>query len=327
MIVTPRATVFGYPWMDTLAHEYSHYVVSALSRDSVPVWLQEGLARFQQIRWRGAPQLDLTASDRHLLDGALRKGELIRFEAMHPSMAKLPSQEAAALAFAEVNTFIAFLHQAVGYDGLRAAIAAIGQGKSAKRAVADVAGKSFSQVESEWRTFLDKVSKREPSQAKRVSPKRVRFRKGAGKNDDLLGLDEVANKARKCARLGGMLRARGQAAAAAIEYEKAWELAPNDPFVGAKLARTYVELGRFDRAIELAAPLSAQDSENAALATTLGRAQLASGDAAAAQKALELALRVSPFDPDVRCGLAEVYQKLGKVELANRENRACQIVR
>ena len=24
MVVSPRATIFGYPWMDTLAHEYTH---------------------------------------------------------------------------------------------------------------------------------------------------------------------------------------------------------------------------------------------------------------------------------------------------------------
>ena len=29
MVVSPRATLFGYPWMDTLAHEYTHLVVVA----------------------------------------------------------------------------------------------------------------------------------------------------------------------------------------------------------------------------------------------------------------------------------------------------------
>ena len=48
MVVSPRATIFGYPWMDTLAHEYTHLIVSRISQDTVPVWLQEGLARFEQ---------------------------------------------------------------------------------------------------------------------------------------------------------------------------------------------------------------------------------------------------------------------------------------
>ena len=60
MVVSPRATIFGYPWMDTLAHEYTHLVVSRLAHDAVPVWLQEGLARLEQTRWRKGPELQLS---------------------------------------------------------------------------------------------------------------------------------------------------------------------------------------------------------------------------------------------------------------------------
>src|SRR6202011_3245409 len=38
MIVSPRALVHGYPWLDTLAHEYTHFIVSRLSRNTVPIW-------------------------------------------------------------------------------------------------------------------------------------------------------------------------------------------------------------------------------------------------------------------------------------------------
>jgi len=36
---------------------------------------------------------------------------------------------------------------------------------------------------------------------------------------------------------------------------------------------------------------------------------------------------VSPFDPAVRCGLADAYVKLGKEPQAAREQRACDLVR
>src|SRR5262249_3688795 len=55
MVVSPRATILGYPWMDTLAHEYTHLVIAHVSHDTVPVWMHEGLARFEQTRWRAAP--------------------------------------------------------------------------------------------------------------------------------------------------------------------------------------------------------------------------------------------------------------------------------
>jgi tetratricopeptide (TPR) repeat protein len=328
MVVTPRATVFGYPWMDTLVHEYVHYVVSRMSHDEVPVWLQEGIARFQQSRWRSAPSTELSPTDQHLLATALKKGELISFDAMHPSMAKLPSAEAAALAFAEVNTMVGYLHGAIGYPGLRQVIDLVRQGKSARRAVAEVHGGSWADVEKGWKKALREAKlERRPELAGKAQGPRVRLKKGKG-DDEAVGLDQVASaRARKYARLGGILRARGRSDAAALEYEKALAAAPADPLIAGKLSRTYLELGRHHEAIALAAPLVAADPNDATPATTLGIAQLALGDAAAAAAAFELALRVSPFDPAVRCGLAEAYGRTARAALAGREEKACALVR
>src|SRR5439155_1682145 len=50
MIVSPRALVRGYPWLDTLAHEFTHFVVSRASHNTVPIWFHEGLAKFEEQR-------------------------------------------------------------------------------------------------------------------------------------------------------------------------------------------------------------------------------------------------------------------------------------
>ncbi len=329
MVVTPRATVFGYPWMDTMVHEYVHYVVSRLSHDRVPVWLQEGLARFQQVRWRGPATRPLSAVDEYLLATALKADSLISFDDMHPSMAKLPSQKAAALAFAEVATMVQYLHQEKGYDGLRRIIAQVKAGKNARRAVADVMDQKWDAVESGWQQSLRAAKLRSsPAMAGRAQARRIRFKKGEGE-DENVGADEVASaKARKYTRLGGLLRARGMNQAAAVEYEKALAVVgPTDPFVAGKLSRTYLELENYERSIELAKPLLDLDESDATPATTLGLAYLATGQADEASSAFELALRVSPFDPAVRCGLADAYQKLRRRELAGREQRACDLLR
>ena len=116
MIVSPRALVHGYPWLDTLAHEFTHYVISRASHDQVPIWLQEGLAKFEEARWRSAKQGHAsTPTMEHLLAAGLARKHLITFAEMHPSMAKLPSQEDTALAFAEeVYMVVEYLHQTVG---------------------------------------------------------------------------------------------------------------------------------------------------------------------------------------------------------------------
>ena len=314
MVVSPRATIFGYPWMDTLAHEYTHLIVSRLSHDAVPVWLQEGLARLEQIRWRRAPALQLSPTEQALLAAALRKGRLITFDEMHPSMAKLPSQEAAALAYAEVYTLVGWMQGKVGYRGIRDALIAQRDGKSARRAVAEVLGMSWTAVEKEWRTHL-KVG-----DTKARAGKPIKFAKG-GVNSENVGLEQVGVRARKHARLGGMLRARGQNEAAVVEYEKALASGP-EPFVIGKLARTLIELGKFDRAIELATPLVAADDHDAVAAVTLGMARSARRQWPEAIAAYEQALGVSPFDPTTRCGLAEAYAQTHDPRAA-RERAAC----
>lgn len=326
MVVTPRATLFGYPWMDTMVHEYVHYVVSKSTRNNVPVWLQEGLARFEQSRWRRAPGLALTAVDEHLLATALAKKRLITFDAMHPSMAKLPSQEAATLAFAEVYTMVAYLHGRIGYAGLRKALAISRSGTSVRAALAQVAGETWPEIERGWKRHLAEAGlDRQPALAGRAKNHHIHFKKGATAGDpENVRLDEIDSaRARKYARLGGILRVRGMPQAAATEYEKALSVAGSDPLITAKLSRTYLDLGNYARAIELALPIAAMDEDDAAASTTLGVAYLATDDAARAATAFEAALRINPFDPTVRCGLAKAYAAIGKSRLATRASAAC----
>jgi tetratricopeptide (TPR) repeat protein len=317
MVVSPRATIFGYPWMDTLAHEYTHLLVSRMSADSVPVWLQEGLARFEQTRWRTTPEVKLSATEQSLLATALKKGRLISFDEMHPSMAKLPSQEAAALAYAEVYTLVGWLHGKIGYKGIRDAIVAQKDGKSARRAVAESVGTAWGAVESAWRAHLKAPGASTPGKP----GKPIKFNKG-GVDSENVGLEGVGARARKHARLGGMLRARGMLEAAAAEYEKAQAIGGSEPFVAGKLARTLVELGKHERAIELATPLVNADAHDAVAAVTLGIARSARHEWPQAIAAYEQALRVSPFDPTTRCGLAEAYAQISDVRAA-RERAAC----
>jgi tetratricopeptide (TPR) repeat protein len=319
MVVSPRATLFGYPWMDTLVHEYTHLVVSRIAYDNVPVWLQEGIARFEQTRWRRPPEVVLNATEQALLTTGLRKGRLVSFDEMHPSMAKLPSQEAAALAYAEVYTLVGWMHSQIGYKGLRDALAAQKDGKSARRAVAEALNKTWSVIDKEWRAHL-KTS----ADNKARAGKPIKFDNG-GVASENVGLERLTPRARKYARLAGMLRVRGMPEAAVIEYEKALAAGDRgapDAFVAGKLARTLVELGRFDRAVELATPLAAADDQDAVAAVTLGIAHSARHEWTAAVTAYEQALRVSPFDPQTRCGLAAAYAQL-KDARAARERTAC----
>ncbi|MGZ3442443.1 MAG: peptidase MA family metallohydrolase, partial [Polyangia bacterium] len=216
MIVSPRALVAGYPWLDTLNHEFTHYVVTRISRNTVPIWLHEGVAKFEERRWRGPSGGGLTPVMEHLLATGIAHKHLITFAEMHPSMAKLPSQEDTALAFAEVYTVVQYLHERDGWAGLRALIKRFADGKPL----------ALDEIETAWKGWL-RGQKLRMHPGLLPSESELRFKKGAGKpteasEDDSARIGE--ERARKFARLGGMLRARHRLLAAASEYEKAQQI-------------------------------------------------------------------------------------------------------
>ena len=53
MILSPKALLKGYDWLDTAAHEYTHLVLTRQDPQPAPIWLQEGLAKWFEADWRG----------------------------------------------------------------------------------------------------------------------------------------------------------------------------------------------------------------------------------------------------------------------------------
>ena len=44
MMISPGSLIRGYNWMDTLSHEYTHYILTKKSRNNLPLWMHEGIA-------------------------------------------------------------------------------------------------------------------------------------------------------------------------------------------------------------------------------------------------------------------------------------------
>ncbi len=331
MIVSPKALVRGYPWLDTLTHEYTHFIISRVARNAVPIWLHEGLAKFEERRWRGPSGGGLSTSMEHLLAQALSKKRFITFEQMSPSMAKLPSQEDTALAFAEVYTVVEFLHGKFGWPGIHALLRELASGTPDMRALATVYGAPFATFDRAWKSWLRgrKLKSRtglfaDKLQFKKAPPGAQKKPPATGDEDDSGELTDT--RARNFVRLGGMLRARGRLMPAAIEYEKAQGILGNaHPLLALKLARTYLDLNDADRAISIIEPARELYADLAGLNAALGSAWIRKGELAKAAPFLEAAIATSPFDPSVHCGLATAYAKLGHPNVA-REQTACQLL-
>jgi len=332
MITSPRALLRGYAWLDTLSHEFTHYLVTKKGRNSVPIWLQEGLAKFLETRWRGAPGLAVDESSTVLLTRAARDKRLIPFAAMHPSIAKLPTQEMAALAFAEVEAAIRLLYQRGGQRALTELVAAMAGGASDEAAVAQAYGKPFNQFEQDWRADLLKPRHepvaQAPGSARPLAAHKLVFKEDAKKKGTPDDPDTAAERptdpeAKRSVRLGEIFFARRRWAAAAVEYGKARARLPREvPLLARRYAFAQIQLGRLGEAESALASAVARDPQDEAAQVLYARVLEKRGDLGKARGALDAAIAVDPFDPELHDVYVSVAKGLKDDSLLEREKRA-----
>ncbi len=334
IMVSPRVLLYGYGWLDTAVHEYVHYLVTLRTRNRAPVWLQEGLAKLLETRWRSATPLPLEPAPRKLLARGLARDDLVSFAEMYPSLAMLPSQERAALAYAQVQTMLELLREEQGQPGLAVLLDRVAAGGVAEDALASAWGGSFAAFHEHWKATMRRRTASKPSNPGDAALRKLHFRDAnkAGAAEDepdpsLLG-DVFSHlgggKARQHARLGVLLTLRGHLAQATRQYEKARDAEPRvaaDPKLARRLGELYLQLGQPARAVPLLRLAGADDPEQANVAASEGRALLQTGDRVGARAALTRAVRVNPFIPTLHCDLARLADD---PEERSREQALCR---
>jgi tetratricopeptide (TPR) repeat protein len=335
MVTSPKAVLRGYDWLDTLAHEYVHLVVSQKSRNTVPIWLHEGLAKFLESRWRGAPGLALSPSTLALLGDRVKKDKLIPFAKMHPSIALLPSAEDAATAFAEVFYAIDLIFREQGTSGLRRVLEGLRAGKSDQAAVELAMGRPFPAFEKSWLAHIKRqpfpkellpltegvVLKEEGAQdPKRKEPK--------GKEVSFGAFVEVEEpQARRFAHLGELLRERGRTKAAAQEYAKAHQrVGDKYESVSNKYALALLELDRTEQAEAVLQGSLRVHPGVPATHVHLGRIHLARGQLDKAKRSYLDALAADPFDEEIHFSLLHIALRQHDEKLAARARAASQLL-
>lgn len=300
MIASPRTLLRGYPWLDTIAHEYVHLLLTKATLDRAPVWLQEGIAKFLETRWReDQPALPDDPSSRRLLQEAVANHELLDFDQLHPSIALLPSQQAAALAFAQVSSFIEMFFRGYGAEGLKALLERLANGEDARKALARVSGIPWKALEEQWRASLGDEPEAVPA---RLLPRYL--------SDEATEQDEVADveigRARKFVRLGDMMWARSRPAAASVEYGKAHKAAPRDPIVASRYARSALAAGRPKEAIAPLMLTLERYPTHAPALSSLATAMFRTANHDLARAAADRAIAHNPFDPQPHCILSKL---------------------
>jgi hypothetical protein len=284
IILSPQATRSGYHWEDTLAHELTHLLVTRATRDRAPLWLQEGVAKREEIRWRESRPFDPKDWAEETAARALRHGRQVGIDKLGPSIAMLPTPEAASTAYAEVQSFINFFVAEQGEAALRLLFVDL-KGLSSEdpsAALRSVSGYDLSAWNRRWQKHLLDSPHGQAAPALASSPPR--------------GFD--ARDLARRARLGDLLLSEG------FGEESALTLAPgvsgNEPVYRSRVARA--ELAR--KAPEEAARRLGTEAEIDDLYGpwfSLKGRLLETEDPRGAARAFDLGLSADPLAEEVAC--------------------------
>jgi tetratricopeptide (TPR) repeat protein len=340
VVTSPKATLTGYDWRDTLAHELTHFFVTYKSHNTVPIWLQEGLAKHFESAWRGAEGQAVAPAQKAFLADRLRKNQLVTFAQMHPSIAMLPNWEDAYTAMAEVAYAVDYIKQKKGAAGLRAVIDAMGEGLNDSQALERAMGQDMAQFEKGWTAFMkaqplpkelipatgEKVAlKKEGSEGKAKAPEKPKEDEENAEFHDFKDVTEP--KARQFAHLGSLLHERKHNGGAAEELSKAYALV-GDKYedVSHTYAQALMAVRRNDEAERVLQGSLTLHPGAVRTQSSLGRLYLFSREWAKAKDAYLAALGVDPFDPLTQLGLVRAADELKDKTLGERARHAASVL-
>ncbi len=285
-LLSPRASFHGYVWRDTIAHELTHLALSRATVDRAPLWLQEGVAKREEIRWRESGIYD----DRPSPDALATKGiELkldLALDKLGPSIAMLPSADAAMVAFAEVTSFVKYFANSGGPDALPKLLASLRANKTPDQALLEVSGSDLKGWDGKWRAYL-------AGRAKDPLPAGL----GLGS-----AIPEGAREFRDRSRLSELLLGRNHGSAAAFEIAKVKGALAKEDASFRHLAARVAELRGETSAGETAlGDPSEVVSSYGPYWGIRGRFQRLRGDDKAADASFDEALASDPLDVEVAC--------------------------
>ncbi len=317
MILSPRALVYGYRWLDAVSHEYMHYLIVKLTANKAPIWFHEGLAKYEETSWRQGPSY-LSPLYETLLARALSARKLIGFEQMEPSLIRLETPEEVQLAYAQGASAIEFILAKAGPDGVKEIMRRMTTytHRGASDPIRDVLGMQFNEFEGNWKEYLASKKLRE-TEASTVHPYKIK----EGKVDEeRLDMEEIKSMvARNRTHLGDLLKDRGRIGAAAMEYRRALTETRNSVPIINKLSAVLLEMDQGQEALDLLKKAMDLSPDHPTVYTRLGETYLRLKEFKAAKEAFQESIQINPFNPNVHQGLAKAYEALGDREPALKE--------
>ena len=332
MIISPRCLAYGYRWLDALAHEFIHYFIAKITGLNIPLWLNEGLAKYYETRWRVPEPNYLIPLYRNSLSRASKERRWTNFRKMKMGMPNLDSREEVVLAFAEVSLAVDYLLRYHGKEKLIHFLEELG------KAAWEGREGNFETVEEHWDKLFRQFFGMDQEEFQSVLTKFLEEKnleetpgialdsfnlKEEGKEVDELE-EYVGVGARGHVELGDIYRQRGRFNVALIEYEKGLEKEPNNHVILNKVGKTYIALGKFREAEESFKKSLQVNPNYEPTYTNLATLYFT-------QERLELALenyqesnQINPFNPIIHKHMGLIHYRLGEEAKAKREWKIAQ---
>jgi hypothetical protein len=255
------------------------------SGDFAPLWLQEGIAKREEDRWRKQRPFDGKPDPDQVARGALLSGNSVGIDRIGPSIAMLPTPEAASISYAEVESFMDFWIRENG----RAAFALLlhdmrGLGiRDTDPVLLSVTGYPLSYWIARWQAHLQKL------------PEVIPEAPGEAQEGNVV----------QSVRLGDLLTGRGNLAHASKYFERAVESAGDKPAVRFRGAANQLARGQSPaEASEMLGEIEQVGSLHGGWLGLRGRLleeKSPAPDPTRAQHFYELAIAVDPLGVEAAC--------------------------
>jgi tetratricopeptide (TPR) repeat protein len=294
-----------------------HYLIVKLTSNKAPIWFHEGLAKYEETRWRNGPSY-LSPLYHTLLAQAQADKKLIGFANMEPSLVHLETPEEVQLAYAQAASAIEFIISSVGHEGLKKIMDRMVRSKTkgAGESVKEVLGLEFSEFEEKWAEFL---ASKELTPVAGATVHRYKVKEGKA-DEERMDLEEIKSLvARNRAHLGDKLKERGRTGAAVLEYRRALAETRDSVPVMNRLSSALIDLGRDEEALDMLKRILGLAPDHPTPYAQLGQVYLKLKDFTQAKEAFEESIHINPFNPWVHVGLANAYAMLGETVGSSKE--------
>ena len=295
VVMTPRRVLQGYEWPDTIAHEFVHYILTKKSRDNVPLWMQEGVAKYFETQWRENDGTFLDPGLETSLADAIAKQSFLTVEQMMPSFAALPTAALARQAYAQTASMIDYLVQRGGVELVQRIVERLRDEPDMDTVMTESLTMDFKGFETDWQGWTKTQNYRQFDHFMETGVTLLDQDKNAA---ELQEVNPEDDSAKKFTRLGDLLLERQRHQAALKEYRKTLVADKKPPRQMA--LRILTCLQALDQAEEIMVFIESQvmfPERDPTMLSYLAEAHLRLDQRAEARDLIQRAIYINPFNP------------------------------